>query len=89
MKFKNSLNSIKNAEKEIKSIKTEVNCIKSELNMSKMNLDSLKNNNHTFIMESATATNTLFLLSNKVYDQKKKRALLKTTCHYLIMYLIC
>ena len=67
MKFKNLLNSMKNAEKEIKSIKTEVNCIKSELNMSKMNLDSLKNTNHTFIKESATLANTLFLLSDKVY----------------------
>ena len=77
MKFKNLLSSIKNAKKEIKSIKTEVNCIKSELNMSKMNLDSLKNTKHTFIKESVTLANTLFLLTDKVYVQKKKTRIIK------------
>ena len=78
VKFKNLVNSIKYAEKEIKSIKT-VNCIKSELNMSKMNLDSLRNTDHTFIKELVTFANTLFLLNDKVYVQKKKRVLLKTS----------
>ena len=77
MKFRNLLNSIKNAEKEIKSIKTEVNCIESKLNMSKMNLDSFKNNNHTFIKESVTLANTLYLNSDKVCFQKKKMRIIK------------
>ena len=57
--------------------------------MSKINLDFLKNVNHTFIKELVTLANTLFLLSDMIYDQKTKTRIIKTTCHYLIMYLLC